>query len=199
MKLPLLHLLGQFCSNALISKGFHCWLSANLNLYLILAPKPRSVVPLIERFHPNFEQAVEEEYVEADDTDNNVSNNAGSAELGQQNGLQSSPREGSNVEMEGSGENRENENDQSGSAESGDDSGDSGSGDISGDAIEEEQSGDQSSGESGAEDSGESGDEDNSGESADEESDDGGEDAEDEQHEFSQLRNSPSVQGAFFD
>lgn len=155
-------------------------------------------MPLIERFHPNFEQAVEEEYVEADDNDNNASNNAGSVELGQQNDLQSSPREDSNVEMEGSGENRENENDQSGSAESGDDSGDSGSGDISGDAIEEEQSGDQSSGESGAEDSGESGDEDNSGESADEESDDGDEDAEDEQHGFSQLRNSLSVQGAFF-
>ena len=193
----------SFRSNALILKVSNSWLCVNLDLYLILAPKPRSVMPLIERFHPNFEQAVEEEYVEADDNDYN----AGSADEGHQNSLESSPRQDNNVEMEGSGDNRENENDQSGSADSGDDSGDSGSGDIGSDAIEEEQSEDQSSGESGAEDSGDSGDEDdsgnsgdedNSGESVDEESGDGDEDAEDEQQGFSQLRNSPSIQGALF-
>jgi len=160
------------------------------------APKPRSVMPLIERFHPNFEQAVEEEYVEVDDNDANASN-AGNGDEAQQNSLQSDPGEDNNgVQMEESGENRENENDQSGSANSGDDSDDSGSGDISGDAVEGEQSEDQLSGESGTEDSGESGDEDNSGESADEESGDGDEDSEDEQQGFSQIRNAPSNQGA---
>lgn len=153
-------------------------------------------MPLIERFHPNFEQAVEEEYVEADDNDANASN-PGNGDEAQQNSLQSDPGEDNNgVQMEESGENRENENDQSGSANSGDDSDDSGSGDISGDAVEGEQSEDQLSGESGTEDSGESGDEDNSGESADEESGDGDEDSEDEQQGFSQIRNAPSNQGA---
>ena len=63
-------------------------------------------MPLIERFHPNFEQAVEEEYVEADDNDDNASN-AGNGDETQQNSLQSGPREDNNAEMEGSGENRE--------------------------------------------------------------------------------------------
>lgn len=160
------------------------------------APKPRSVMPFIERFHPNYEQAVEEEYVEADDNGDNF-NNAGNGNETQQNSLQSSSREDNSVEMEENEENIGNENDQSGSANSGDDSGDSGSGDITGDAVEGEQSEDQLSGESGTEDSGESGDEDDSEESADEEeSGDGEEDAEDEQQGFSQIRNTPSTQGA---
>ena len=153
-------------------------------------------MPLIERFHPNFEQAVEEEYVEADDNDDN-SRNAGYGYEAQQTSLaqQGGPREDNNVEMVESGENRENENDQSGSADSGDESGNSGSGDIRGDAVEGEQSDDQLRGESGSEDSGESGDEDDSGESADEEGTDGDEDAEDEQEGFSQIRNTASIQG----
>lgn len=160
------------------------------------APKPRSVMPFIERFHPNYEQAVEEEYVEADDNGDNF-NNAGNGNETQQNSLQSSSREDNSVEMEENEENIGIENDQSGSANSGDDSGDSGSGDITGDAVEGEQSEDQLSGESGTEDSGESGDEDDSEESADEEeSGDGEEDAEDEQQGFSQIRNTPITQGA---
>jgi len=153
-------------------------------------------MPLIERFHPNFEQAVEEEYIEADDNEDN-SRNAGYGEETQQTSLaqQIGQREDNNVEMEGSGENRGNENDQSGSANSGDDSGDSGSGDKGGDAVEGEQSEDQLSGESGTVDSGESGDEDDSGESADGDSRDGDEDAEDEQQGFSQIRNTASIQG----
>lgn len=159
------------------------------------APKPRSAMPFIERFHPHYEQAVEEEYVEADDNGGNY-NNADNGNDAQQNRFQSNPKEDNIVEMEGSDENTENENDQSGSANSGDDSGNSGSGDISGDALEGEQSEDQLSGESGTEDSGESGDEDDSEESTDEESGDGEEDAEDEQQGFSQIRNTPSIQGA---
>ncbi|KAJ7382463.1 hypothetical protein OS493_034624 [Desmophyllum pertusum] len=149
------------------------------------APRPKlePIMPLIERFHPNLEQAVEEEYVEDEDDD---SNESGEGDESQRNSTESTPRKDTSEELEGSGRNLENDNDQSGSGESGDSgdgdvSGESGSGDSSGDGIEREQ--EQSSGESGdeeseedgsgTEESGESGEEEDSGESGDEEEEDG--------------------------
>lgn len=157
-------------------------------------------MPLIERFHPNYEQAVEEEYVEADD---NEGNGSGKGDEGQRNSLQSNFTKDENEEVARSGArgNIENKDDISGSGENADGSGDSGSGDSSNDAL------DQSSGESGAEDSGESdekedseesGDEEDSGESGNDESGDGDEDRGDEQQGMSQLRNPLSIQGVLY-
>ncbi|XP_078382003.1 uncharacterized protein LOC144664683 isoform X2 [Oculina patagonica] len=159
------------------------------------APKRKSVMPFIERFHPNVVQAVQEEYVEADD---NEDNGSGKEDEGQRNSLQSNVTKDDSAVVAGNGGNGEDESDQSGSGDSGDDgSGESGSGDSSNDALEQEE---QSSGESGAEDSGESGDENDSGESGDAESGDGDEaDRSDGQQGLSQLRNPLSIQGVLYE
>lgn len=153
-------------------------------------------MPLIERFHPNIEQAVEEEYVEADDNEDNGSSKKDEV---QQNGLQSNLTKAKNEETTGSAGSSENENDQSGSGDIGGNSVESGSGDGSSNALEQRQSVEESSGASGAEDNGESGDEDDSGESGNEESGDGDEDGSDEQQGLSQLRNSLNIQGPLYE
>ena len=158
-------------------------------------------MPLIERFHPNLEQAVEEEYLEADDNDGSSSRDE---DANQRSSLPSTPSTKFNAEASGSGSDRKVEEYQSGSGDSddSDDSGDSGDDSGSADSVEQdEESGDQSSGESGAEDSGAedsgaSGDEEDSGESGDEESgDEDAEDREDGQQGLSLLRNLLSIKG----
>jgi len=147
-------------------------------------PKPEGIMPLIQRFHPNLEENVEEEYVEAEDKEEDES---GSAET-KDDSMDNNTRNFTNENFEGS---TDIVNDGSGSGDSTDESFDSGSGESGSASIGQEQSGERSSGE---EASLESGDEEDSGESGSGESGEG-EESEDEQKELSQLRKLLSIQG----
>lgn len=183
------------------------------------APKPRSVMPKIERFHPNLVQDVQEEYLEADDN-----NFKGSIDVNasQRSSLPNIPSIDAEAETSGSGDIEEVEEYHSGSEDRDINDGSGGSGDQSGsgdNAEQVEESGEESSsesgaeeneaegsgedsgaedsgaGDSGAEDSGASGEEEDSGDSGDEESGDEDEDREDEVQGLAQLRNTQSLKG----
>lgn len=145
-------------------------------------PKPEGTVPFIERFHPNLEQDVEEEYVETEDKE---AAETGSGEATNENqNIRNDTRQYANEAVEGSSD---DVNDESGSGDNENETADSGSGESGSDSIESDQSGDKSSGESGEESSSESDDEEDSGESGSGESGEAEEgeieDREDEQNE----------------
>lgn len=126
-------------------------------------PNPEGIMPLIQRFHPNLEENVEEEYVEYEENEQ-VENNTTEIEIYSENNTEGNNGtaqyfEGStNVVSEASG------------------GADSGSGESGNDHTELEQSGNESSAEGSNGGSAESGDEDESGESGSGESGDEGED-----------------------
>lgn len=50
-----------------------CNLLQSVRQFYVTAPKPKpeGIMPLIQRFHPNLEENVEEEYVEEEDKEEN--------------------------------------------------------------------------------------------------------------------------------